>query len=201
MGAIIGVQMDADTSAAVPDTAPESGRRGRDADFEAWMTARQSALLRTACLLTGDTHTAEDLVQTTLAKMYLAWDRIADREHVDAYARKTLVNEFRSLWRRPWRRRELTTEVLPEQGAPDVEYDGLSRALWEFVATLPPKQRAVIVLRYYEELTEAETAAALGISVGTVKSQASRALASLRRTVDDHPEIGRQGFSGREEDR
>ena len=184
MGTIIGMQMDAETSAASP--------RGRDADFEAWMTARQPALLRTACLLTGETHTAEDLVQTTLAKMYLAWDRIADREHVDAYARKALVNEYRSLWRRPWRRRELSSEALPESGAPGQEYDGHSDALWEFVGTLPPKQRAVIVLRYYEELTEAETAAALGISVGTVKSQASRALASLRRTVHDHPQLGRE---------
>ena len=188
MGTIIGVQMDANGAAA----APESDRRGRDADFEAWMTARQPALLRTACLLTGETHTAEDLVQTTLAKMYLAWDRIADREHVDAYARKALVNEYRSLWRRPWRRRELSSEQVPEVAGSEESYGGHSDALWEFVATLPPKQRAVIVLRYYEELTEAETAAALGISVGTVKSQASRALASLRRTVHDHPELGRE---------
>ena len=181
MGTIIGVQMDAGVAAV-----QESGRRSRDADFEAWMTARQPALLRTACLLTGETHTAEDLVQTTLAKMYLAWDRIADREHVDAYARKALVNEYRSLWRRPWRRRELSSEALPESGAPGREYDGHNDALWEFVGTLPPKQRAVIVLRYYEELTEAETAAALGISVGTVKSQTSRALAALRtRTPHD----------------
>jgi RNA polymerase sigma-70 factor (sigma-E family) len=192
MGTIIGVQMDADSAAAVP----ESQRRSRDTDFEAWMTARQPALLRTACLLTGETHTAEDLVQTTLAKLYLAWDRIADREHVDAYARKALVNEFRSLWRRPWRRRELSAEQLPDVAGSEQGYDARDDALWQFVATLPPKQRAVIVLRYYEELTEAETAAALGISVGTVKSQASRALASLRRTVADHPEI-----AGREEDR
>jgi RNA polymerase sigma-70 factor (sigma-E family) len=192
MGTIIGVQMDADSAAAVPETP----RRSRDTDFEAWMTARQPALLRTACLLTGETHTAEDLVQTTLAKLYLAWDRIADREHVDAYARKALVNEFRSLWRRPWRRRELSAEQLPDVAGSEQGYDARDDALWQFVATLPPKQRAVIVLRYYEELTEAETAAALGISVGTVKSQASRALASLRRTVADHPEV-----AGREEDR
>jgi RNA polymerase sigma-70 factor (sigma-E family) len=192
MGTIIGVQMDADSAAAVPETQ----RRSRDTDFEAWMTARQPALLRTACLLTGETHTAEDLVQTTLAKLYLAWDRIADREHVDAYARKALVNEFRSLWRRPWRRRELSAEQLPDVAGSEQGYDARDDALWQFVATLPPKQRAVIVLRYYEELTEAETAAALGISVGTVKSQASRALASLRRTVADHPEV-----AGREEDR
>lgn len=188
MGTIIGMQMDAGTSATTP--------RSRDADFEAWMTARQPALLRTACLLTGETHTAEDLVQTTLAKMYLAWDRVADREHVDAYARKALLNEFRSLWRRPWRRREVSAEQLPEVAGSERSYDGHNDALWQFVATLPPKQRAVIVLRYYEELTEAEAAAALGISVGTVKSQASRALASLRAAVPDHPEL-----SGREDER
>ncbi|HET8604460.1 MAG TPA: SigE family RNA polymerase sigma factor [Marmoricola sp.] len=191
MGTIIGVQMDADTRAAGP--------RSRETDFEEWMTARQPALLRTACLLTGETHTAEDLVQTTLAKIYLAWDRIADREHVDAYARKTLLNEYRSLWRRPWRRRELSSEQLPDVAARESSYDGHSDALWEFVATLPPKQRAVIVLRYYEELSEAETAAALGIAVGTVKSQASRALASLRRTVGEHPGIDRPGTGAEEE--
>jgi RNA polymerase sigma-70 factor (sigma-E family) len=171
-------------------------RATRDADFEAWMTARQPALLRTAYLLSGDTHTAEDLVQTTLAKLYLAWDRISDREHVDAYARRALVNEHRSGWRRPFRKREVLSERLPERGRADTTDDGTHAALWAFVGTLPPKQRAVIVLRYYEELSEAETAEALGISVGTVKSQASRALAALRDRLPDHPELDR-----REEDR
>jgi RNA polymerase sigma-70 factor (sigma-E family) len=160
------------------------------------MTARQPALLRTACLLTGETHTAEDLVQTSLAKIYLAWDRISDREHVDAYARKVLVNEYRSLWRRAWRRREHVADEIPEPAQPaaqpTAEYDGRTQALWSFVATLPPKQRAVVVLRYYEELSEAETAAVLGISTGTVKSQASRALAALRDRIHDHPELSRE---------
>lgn len=185
MGTIIGVQMDADSAAAVP----ESQRRSRDTDFEAWMTARQPALLRTACLLTGETHTAEDLVQTTLAKLYLAWDRIADREHVDAYARKALVNEFRSLWRRPWRRRELSAEQLPDVTGVEQAYDAHDDALWEFVATLPPKQRAVIVLRYYEQLSEAETAEVLGVSVGTVKSQANRAITALRGRLGDRSDL------------
>lgn len=185
MGTIIGVQMDADSAAAVP----ESQRRSRDTDFEAWMTARQPALLRTACLLTGETHTAEDLVQTTLAKLYLAWDRIADREHVDAYARKALVNEFRSLWRRPWRRRELSAEQLPDVTGVEQAYDAHDDALWEFVATLPPKQRAVIVLRYYEQLSEAETAEVLGVSVGTVKSQANRAIKALRERLGDRSDL------------
>ncbi|MCW2780442.1 MAG: SigE family polymerase sigma factor [Marmoricola sp.] len=168
----------------------------RDADFEAWMVARHGALLRTAYLLTGDSHSAEDLVQTSLAKLYLAWDRVQDREHIDAYARRILVNEHRSGWRRPWRKREVVSEQVPERGAPAAEYDGESDALWDFVSTLPPKQRAVIVLRYYEQLSEAETADVLGVSVGTIKSQASRALATLRSRVDDHPELSR-----REEDR
>jgi RNA polymerase sigma-70 factor (sigma-E family) len=191
---MIGGTMTAGREATVGDARP--GPTRDTADFEAWMTARQPALLRTACLLTGETHTAEDLVQTSLAKIYLAWDRISDREHVDAYARKVLVNEYRSLWRRAWRRREHVADEIPEPaqpaGQPTAEYDGRTQALWSFVATLPPKQRAVVVLRYYEELSEAETAAVLGISTGTVKSQASRALAALRDRIHDHPELSRE---------
>lgn len=168
----------------------------RDAEFAEWMAARQVRLLRTAYLLTGDHHTAQDLLQTTLAKVYLRWDKISDREHVDAYVRRALVNEHRSAWRRPWRRRELVTDELPERPSADASYDERGAALWSFVQTLPPRQRAVIVLRYYEELSEAETAAALDVSVGTVKSQASRALAALRARLPEHPEL-----SGREDER
>ncbi|WP_457109377.1 SigE family RNA polymerase sigma factor [Marmoricola sp. URHA0025 HA25] len=152
-------------------------------DFAEWMAQRQTMLLRTACLLTGDTHTAEDVVQATLAKMYLAWDRLADREHLDSYARRTLLNEYRSLWRRPWRRREHVTAEPPETARPAAEWDGRREALWQFVGSLPARQRMVIVLRYYEELSEAETAETLGISVGTVKSSTSRALSSLRARI------------------
>src|SRR5262245_39854198 len=86
----------------------------RDAAFTAYLQARQGRLLRTAYLLTGDQHQAEDLLQTALAKLYLAWDRVHDRESVDAYVRRILVNENNSLWRRPWRRREHPTEEVPE---------------------------------------------------------------------------------------
>jgi len=152
----------------------------RDADFTAYLQARQASLLRTAYLLTGDRHQAEDLVQTAFAKLYLAWDRVRDRESVDAYVRRILVNEHNSLWRRAWKRNERPTEVLPEAAVVDEYDDGTSSALWTSVQTLPRKARAVLVLRYYEQLTEAETAEVLGISVGTVKSQTSRALATLR---------------------
>ena len=156
-------------------------RKDRDADFSAYLAARQPALLRTAYLLTGQRADAEDLLQVSLAKLYLAWDRVRDRESVDAYVRRIMVNEQNSLWRRAWKRRELAVDEVPEQ-APHTDRpdDGSSDALWSFVQSLPKKQRAVVVLRYYEELSEAETADVLGISVGTVKSQCSRALAALR---------------------
>lgn len=151
---------------------------GRDAEFAAYMAARQSALLRTAYLLTGDPHTAEDLVQTALAKLYLSWDKVTHRDSLDGYVRRILVNENNSLWRRPWKRRETTSDRLPEQQTP--EQRGHDSGLWDLVQSLPRKQRAAVVLRYYEELSEAETAAVLGVSVGTVKSQTSRALAAMR---------------------
>ena len=162
--------------------------RGRDAatvddEFADWMAARQGALVRTAFLLTGSQHAAEDLAQTTLTKLYLAWDRIADREHVDAYARRALVNEHRSTWRRTSRRLEVLSDAPPDPGQEAAAYDGDREAVWQFVQGLPPRQRAVIVLRYYEDLSEAEIASLLGISAGTVKSQASRALAALRARV------------------
>jgi RNA polymerase sigma-70 factor (sigma-E family) len=154
-----------------------------DVEFADWMAARQTALVRTAYLLTGSQHAAEDLVQTTLTKLYLAWGRITDHEHVDAYARRALVNEHRSTWRRATRRLEVLAEAPPETGHEPATYDGEREAVWAFVQSLPPRQRAVIVLRYYEDLSEAETASLLGISTGTVKSQASRALAALRDRV------------------
>jgi RNA polymerase sigma-70 factor (sigma-E family) len=164
-------------------------RSHRDLEFEAWLVAREPALQRTAHLLTGDVHSAQDLVQNTLAKLYLSWDRIQDRGSVDAYARRILVNEQRTAWRRPVRRREQVTDVVPDRPAPYEEYDGHRDAVWRFVCSLPPKQRAVVVLRFYEQLTEPEIAELMGISLGTVKSQSSRALAALRAQVAAHPEL------------
>jgi RNA polymerase sigma-70 factor (sigma-E family) len=172
-------------TAAVPDEGARATTRTDE--FESWMVARQRRLLHLAFLLTGDVHTAEDLVQTTLAKLYLAWDRVDKDGNVDAYARRILTNEHASLWRRPWKRREVSTDdfAVHEPSAVDAAYDGTGAALWTAVRALPPRQRTVIALRYYEQLTEAETAATLGISVGTVKSQASRAIATLRTRLGD----------------
>jgi RNA polymerase sigma-70 factor (sigma-E family) len=172
-------------------------RSTRDVEFEAWLVAREPALQRTAHLLTGEVHTAQDLVQDTLAKVYLSWDRIRDRGSVDAYARKILLNEYRTGWRRPVRRREQITEVVPDLPTVGEVYDGGREAVWRFVCSLPPKQRAVVVLRFYEQLTEVEIAGLMGISEGTVKSQSSRALAALRAALPDHPELTADGEEGR----
>ena len=162
----------------------------KDAEFADYMAARQPSLLRTAYLLTGDRHAAEDLVQTALAKLYLSWDKVQRRELVDGYVRRIMVNENNSLWRRAWKRNEVATGELPEGSAVTAKPDhGEKAALWEFVQSLPRKQRAVIVLRYYEGLSEAEIAEILGISVGTVKSQASRAIASMRQRMSSQPTL------------
>ena len=162
----------------------------KDSDFSEYMAARQAALYRTAYLLAGDHASAEDLLQNAFAKLYLSWDKVRDREALDGYVRRIMVNENNSLWRRAWKRREHSTDTMPETGAHESYDDGLGGALWSYISTLSPKQRSVVVLRYYEQLSEAEIANVLGISVGTVKSQASRALASLRarapRSLNPH---------------
>lgn len=168
-----------------------SSTAAKDAEFAEYMAARQPSLLRTAYLLTGDRHAAEDLVQNALAKLYLSWDKVQRRDLVDGYVRRIMVNENNSLWRRAWKRNEVSTDEVPERGVAPEHDHGEKSALWDFVQTLPKRQRAVIVLRYYEELSEAETAELLGISVGTVKSQASRALASMRERVHTQPTLNR----------
>lgn len=165
---------------AVAGTGRTVAARAHDDDFASYLAAREQALLRTAYALTGNLHDAQDLLQTALAKLYLSWDSVRDREALDGYVRRIMVNEHTSLWRRAWKRREHPTDDLPEAAVVDRQDLGGSAQLWGFVQTLPRRQRAVVVLRYYEELTEAETAQVLGVSVGTVKSQTSRALTALR---------------------
>ncbi len=159
-------------------------------DFVDFVAARQQALLRFAYLLTSDHHTAEDLVQTALAKTFLSWDKLRDRGALDGYVRRIIINENISLWRRAWKRNERPSDQLPEDVGPDVdEGRGHLDTLWQVVQALPARQRAAVVLRYYEDLTEAETAAVLGCSVGTVKSQTSRAIAAMRSRLAADPEL------------
>ncbi|WP_018347466.1 SigE family RNA polymerase sigma factor [Longispora albida] len=151
-----------------------------EGDFRDFVATRSPALLRTAYLLTGDWHRAEDLVQTALTKTYLAWRKLGAIEAVEPYTRKVLVNTATSWWRRRWHG-ERPTADLPDRPGPDHADDLLVRdVLWRQVQKLPIRQRAVLVLRYYEDQTEMETARLLGVSVGTVKSQTSRALGTLR---------------------
>ena len=149
-------------------------------DFEKYVARRYPALLRTAYLLTGDSYTAEDLVQTALARAWLAWPRMREPAGVDTYVRRILVNTQRSLWRRR-RVKELLVGSPPERASGIGATSDLHQVLWAALADLPRQQRATLVLRYYEELSNSEIAEVLGVSAGTVKSNASRALAALRQ--------------------
>lgn len=151
------------------------------AGFEEFVAARWGALLRSAYLLTGDHQDAEDLVQVALVKAVPHWHRIADRP--EPYVRRILARESVNRWRRR-RWREVSTDVLPERAGAGSDPDE-GAVLRDALALLAPRQRAVIVLRYYEDLTERQTADALGISVGTVKSQARDGIARLRVTLPD----------------
>lgn len=147
-------------------------------------------LLRTARSLTGNPSDAEDLLQTALAKTYVAWERIEDHRALDGYVRRALLNTRTSQWRKR-KVDEFACDELPEpdpaHGVDDpAEQQALRDAMWRAIMRLPARQRAMVVLRYYEDLSEAQTAEVLGVSVGTVKSAVSRALGKLR----DDAELG-----------
>jgi RNA polymerase sigma-70 factor (ECF subfamily) len=164
---------------------PVTGSSSIEDEFREFVAARSGALLRTAFLLAGDWATAEDLLQTALTKTYLAWRRLGHIDAVEPYARRVLVNTATSWWRRRWHG-ERPTAVLPESATADGLDERLERdALWRYVLQLPARQRAVLVLRFYEDQSEAETARLLGVTVGTVKSQCSRALRALRQRLGE----------------
>ncbi|MFE5912786.1 SigE family RNA polymerase sigma factor [Streptomyces wedmorensis] len=155
-------------------------RNGRDEAFTAFMSARYPSLLRTARLLAGGGPRAEDLVQETLLRTYRAWHRIGRLEAAEAYARTTMVRLLVKDRRRRWHT-EMPAEQLPEVALPGHEdQTATGVAVRNVLQTLPPAQRAVLVLRYYHQLSEGEIAGVLGCSPGTVKSRAARALAALR---------------------
>lgn len=152
----------------------------RDAAFQEYFAARSDAMRGTAYLLCGDWHRAEDLVQQTFTKIYLAWRRIQRHEAMDAYTRQTLVRTYLSERRRGWFRFEAVSEVLADSPAPPGVVPEERMVLLEALAKVPPKQRACLVLRYWEDLSIEQTAAILKCSEGTVKSQAARGLQTLR---------------------
>jgi RNA polymerase sigma-70 factor (sigma-E family) len=151
--------------------------------FRDFVASRSRPLLRSAWLLTGDWALAEDLVQATLAKSWLRWGRITRSDAPEAYVRRVMVTTYLSWTRRRWRG-ELSARDMPEVVTPtDLTADAdLRESVRVELARLTARQRAVLVLRYFDDLTEVQAAEALGCSVGTVKSQTSKALARLRES-------------------
>jgi RNA polymerase sigma-70 factor (sigma-E family) len=151
-----------------------------DAAFRDYVLARNAALLRMAIMLTGNRADAEDLVQAALAKTYLAWDKIHNHAALDAYVRRAMVNTHISWWRRR-KVEEFPTDDLPDQVVADHSRDSdTAEVVRQAIDRLPQRMRAAVMLRYLADMTEPEIAAALGISLGTVKSTVSRAVARLR---------------------
>jgi RNA polymerase sigma-70 factor (sigma-E family) len=162
-----------------------------DQEFLEFVQHQAAALHRVAYLLCGDWHLADDLVQETLAKSFRHWSRVQRAGNPDAYVRRMLVNECRRHWRRHRNAAGPVDVTAQELGVPDDAAAVTNRvALFQALLSLPARQRATVVLRYLEGMSERETAAVLGCSEGTVKSQASRALGSLRTYLE--PEEIRQ---------
>jgi RNA polymerase sigma-70 factor (sigma-E family) len=157
--------------------------RSEQSDFREFVTARQGALRRTAYLLCGDWHYAQDLTQQALAKLYVAWNRVRAVEAVDSYARQVLVRTYIDEVRRH-RHREFATDEIPDHGVngPEIE---TRLALMAALKQLSPRQRAVVALRFWDDMSVEATAEALGMKTNTVKSDTARALAKLKGLLGD----------------
>ncbi|MFC0624201.1 SigE family RNA polymerase sigma factor [Kribbella deserti] len=162
---------------------PESRQQPRS--FDEVVASNERRLLRVAYMLSGNVHSAEDLVQTALIRAYPKWHRIGGLEYPEAYLRRMVVNEFLS-WRRRLTNREVPIAEMTETASEDIAGRQAQRdATWRLLATLPRQQRAVLVLRYYEDLPDEEIADVLGCKASTVRSNAARALAGLRAAVPE----------------
>ena len=163
-----------------PEARLEPGHGADEAAFRDYVHDRETALLRTAFMLTGNKPDAEDLVQAALAKTYLAWGKINDRAALDNYVRRAMVNTHISWWRRR-KLEEYPTDELPDQAIADHAGESdMAEVVRRALDRLPQRMRAAVMLRYFEDMTEPEIATALGVSLGTVKSTVSRAVAKLR---------------------
>ncbi|ACY96570.1 SigE family RNA polymerase sigma factor [Thermomonospora curvata] len=163
------------------------------ATYESFVTSRAQSLLRYGYVLTGDPHDAADLLQESLVRLRAAWPRVVNKRDPESYVRTIMARQHIGVWRR--RRRERPVGELPEAGYIE---RGLERAehdprLWDLLTALPRRQRAVLVLRYYEDMSDEEIAATLGISRGTVRSQAARALDKLRAQWRPSPDRAESG--------
>jgi RNA polymerase sigma-70 factor (sigma-E family) len=159
-------------------------RASAEAEYKNYVTARSHALWHTAFLMCGDAHQAEDVVQTALLKLYVAWHRVERAENRDAYVRRVLVRCVIDEKRRGWRR-ERSVASVPESSAPEGPDIGERDAVLQALAHLAPRQRATLVLRFWEDLSIEQTADLLGCSPGTVRSQTARGLATLRGILLD----------------
>lgn len=148
--------------------------------YREYVAARLDMMRRTAYLLCGDWHTADDLVSTALVKLFRHWRRLSTMDNPDAYVRRVLLRSWLDERRRPWRREQ--ADLLPDRASGLSEADGVADRLTilALLAELPPRRRAVLVLRYFCDLSVEETAAELGCSTGTVKSQTAKAIETLR---------------------
>ncbi|OLF16703.1 RNA polymerase sigma factor [Actinophytocola xanthii] len=177
-------------------------RKADEDRFREFARSHAMAMRRSAFLLCGDWYLAEDLVQTTLIKLHRAWPRVVGTDRPVQYARRTLLRCWLDEQRRPWRRAERRDGLVPD-GADAVADPALAQQrqdlrgqLFEALSAIPPRQRAVIVLRYFESLTVGEAAEALGCSEGTVKSQTARGLAAMKAVWNEVAETAsRSGFS------
>ncbi|HZN73148.1 MAG TPA: SigE family RNA polymerase sigma factor [Micromonosporaceae bacterium] len=149
-------------------------------EFRAYVSARLESLRRTAYLLCRDWHLADDLVSITIGKLYRHWTRVRAADNVDAYSRGVLTRVYLDELRRPWRREDATADTPEPPASQPVDGIVERSALAQLLDGLPPRQRAVLVLRFYCDLSVEETAALLHISRGTVKSQSARGLETLR---------------------
>jgi RNA polymerase sigma-70 factor (sigma-E family) len=162
-------------------------------EFSAFVRDLQPSLFRTAYLLQGDYQLAEDAVQAALVKVYLRWPRVRSMEHPAAYARRILVNDSTSWWRRRSSHEQVLDlgEEVTVQGPADATVS--HEVAWAAIRRLPPRQRAVVVLRYYEDLSEADTARVLGMAVGTVKSHCHAACTRLAEILGEPSELSSGG--------
>jgi RNA polymerase sigma-70 factor (sigma-E family) len=171
-----------------------STRQAQDAlSFEEYAAAAWPRLYRSSYLLAGNHADAEDLAQQTLVQAYRSWDKVRGTDQPAAYLRRMLTNLYISQRRPRARRLELLTDAPPEPRPVSVAGPEERMELWPHVASLPPRQRAVVVLRYYEQLSEREIAEVLGCSTGNVKSTAHRALKALRAAIGHEVHDGEEG--------
>jgi RNA polymerase sigma-70 factor (sigma-E family) len=173
----------------VAQRAAEDFRDARGAEaasnFTRYFVARRDPVRRTAYLLCGDWYWADDLTQVAFVRLAAAWDRVRDPGAMDAFVRTCLLRAYLSETRRLWRRREHTSDQAPEHGVDDIGPVAGRLDLMEALRGVPPRQRATLICRFYQGLDVEETAAALGCSAGTVKSQTARGLATLRRLLGE----------------